>query len=356
MRKKIDINSFKSCLEAKNKFDGNLQFGAKKFHKESNRTGKGNPADGCLGPEHSKVVKETGGVKYKRYGDFWEDVNVCPICNTKERSFFLTRMGLDIWKCSSCGHRYQHPRITFDKACEIYSNDKTASDIYTQPIQKNIDRVKYQYGVDLINQLNPPGHNRIMDFGCGTGGFLEVANEEGWKTSVGIDANDRYSDGYSNTKGIQFIQSNFESLDKESLGENYDCITMWNVLEHLFDLHNIITNLKRMLKHNGLLFIMVPNVESLATKLIREKSATFNWKHISHFSPNSLKKLMLMHDLECIHFETAVTEIDNIKSYMNGEHPYHGYGDPERLYDFITPEYIHKNHLGSRMIGVFKKC
>ena len=39
---------------------------------------------------------------------------------------------------------------------------------------------------------------------------------------------------------------------------------------------------------------------------------------------------------------------------MSGEYPYHGYGDPEKLFDFITPEYVHKNFLGSRMIGIFK--
>ena len=49
-----------------------------------------------------------------------------------------------------------------------------------------------------------------------------------------------------------------------------------------------------------------------------------------------------------------ITEIDNIKSYMSGEYPYHGYGDPEHLFDFITPEYIHRHHLGSRQIAIFR--
>jgi len=356
MSKKFDINSFESCLEAKNKFDGNLQFGAKKFHKDTNRSGEGKPADGGLGSEHAKIVKDTGLERYQRYGDFWEDVNECPACSATERSYFLTRMGLDIYRCHSCGHRFQHPRMTFEKACEIYADDKTAADIYTQPIQKDIDRVKYQYGLDLIDQLQPPGQDRIMDLGCGAGVFLEVASENGWESCVGIDANSRYSEGYQDTKGVQFIQSSFESLDRERLGGDYDCIALWNVLEHLFDLQSIVVDIKRILKKNGLLFIMVPNVESLATRLIREKSATFNWKHVSHFSPNSLKTLMSKHDLECVHFETAISEIDNVKSYLNGEYSYHGYGDPDGLFDFITPEYIHKNHLGSRMIGVFRNA
>ena len=355
-KKSIDINSAETCLDAKNQFDGNLRFGAKKFHRETNRSGEGKPADGGLGREHAKIVKDTGLDRFQRVGDFWEEVNECPVCSSKDRSFFLQRMGLDIWRCSFCSHRYQHPRISFDKACELYGDDKTASDIYTQPTQKDIDRIKYQYGLDLIDQLNPPGRERIMDLGCGAGVFLEVALLSGWETCVGIDANNRYADIYQEANGIQYIQSSFERLDRERLGKEYDCITLWNVLEHLFDLKGIIAEIKRMLKPGGLLFIMVPNVESMATRLIREKSATFNWKHVSHFSPNSLRVLMSRHKLECVHIETAISEIDNVKSYMSGEYPYHGYGDPDHLFDFITPEYLHRNLLGSRLIGVFRNA
>jgi predicted SAM-dependent methyltransferase len=129
---------------------------------------------------------------------------------------------------------------------------------------------------------------------------------------------------------------------------------MWSVLEHLYDLHTILNAIKKLIKPNGLLFILVPNVESLATRLIREMSPTFAWKHLSHFSSKSLKYLMAQHGFEQIFFETVISEIDNIKSYMSGEYPYHGFGYPEGLFDIITPEYIHKNNLGSRMISVFR--
>ena len=247
-----------------------------------------------------------------------------------------------------------NPRIKFDTLVQLYADDKTASDVYTQPVQIDIDRRKYQYGIDLIETLSPPPYKKIMDIGCGSGGFLQVANENGWETCVGIDANSRYGDIYSEAKGIQFLQSSFEQLDFERLGTDYDCISMWNVLEHLYDIQSIVTDVKRMLKRGGLFFILVPNVESLATRIIRERSPTFNWKHVSHFTRGSLDKLMTSCGLSPVHFETVITEIDNVKSYLSGEYPYHGYGDPDGLFDFITPEYIHSNYLGSRMIGIFR--
>ena len=58
--------------------------------------------------------------------------------------------------------------------------------------------------------------------------------------------------------------------------------------------------------------------------------------------------------LKIEHMETVVTEIDNIKSYLSGEHPYEGFGDPKNIFAFIDPDFIHKNLLGSRLLGVFR--
>ena len=351
----FDLNSFECRLSAKNQFDGNLKYGAADFHKTTNRSGEGKPASGSLVREHARVVLDTKNERYQRLGDYWEEVAFCPVCGSRQSSFLLSRQGLDIWSCSDCSHCYQNPRISFAKACELYSDDKTAADIYTQPIQKEIDRVKYQYGLNLIEHLGVPAKDRLMDIGCGAGVFLEVASERGWKNCVGVDANSRYGTYYRPHLHLQYINSSFEKLEPSVLGKDYDCITLWNVLEHLYDLHSIVASIKNILKPGGLVFIMVPNVKSLATRLIRDKSPTFNWKHVSHFSARSLEVLMQHHALKQVHLETAITEIDNIKSYMSGEYPYEGYGDPAALFEFITPDYIHRNMLGSRLIGVFKR-
>ena len=351
----FDIDDEESRLSIKNSFDGNLLYGARDFHSITNRSGQGRPSSGFLIREHAKVVDDTGVDRYRRKDGLWEAVSECPVCRSGEREFVLTRFALDIYRCQNCTHRYLDPRVKFEEAMAIYGDDKTASDIYTQPLQIEIDEIKYQYGLDLIEKLSPPARDKIMDLGCGAGVYLKMADRNGWRQCIGIDANNRYSDIYSTTPGVQFINSTFERLDPERLGKDYDVISMWSVLEHLYDVHAILAQLRTMLKPRGLLFILVPNVESLATRLMRERSPTFNWKHVSHFSPESLRHIMNMHDLECIFQETVITEIDNIKSYMSGAYPYHGHGDPERLFDFITPEYLHRNMLGSRQIAIFRK-
>ena len=45
---------------------------------------------------------------------------------------------------------------------------------------------------------------------------------------------------YDSTKKVQFINRKFEGLSHADLGNNYDCIALWSVLEHLYDLKNIL--------------------------------------------------------------------------------------------------------------------
>lgn len=352
---KFDIRSDAARLEAKNQFDGNLAYGAKKFHADTARSGKGRPASGYIVPAHAEVVQDTGSERYERRHEFWEAVDQCPVCHSSDRHHFLHRFGIDVVRCEHCGHRYQNPRIRFDKATELYSNDASPAKVYNSVVQKDIDRYKYHYGLSLVEQLSPLAKNKIMDIGCGAGGLLFEAEREGWQQCVGVDINERWTSNFSDQNGVQFINSTFESLDPKAIGKNYSAITMWNVLEHIYDIHQTVASIKTLLAERGLFVVMVPNVESLASRIIREKSPTFNWKHVSHFCINSLNTLMTKHGFNCVHQETVISEIDNIKSYLSGEYPYHGFGDPSGFFDFITPEYIHDNMLGSRILAIYQK-
>ncbi len=355
--KDFDLGDAQSRLEAKNEFDGHLVYGSRNFHLSTNRSSakKDGPADGKMHHEQADVVIDTDQDRYQRIDGFWEDVNECPICGSKEREFFLSRFALDIYSCDDCTHRYMHPRITFEKLITLYAKDYTATKVYSSEPQLDIDGVKSTYGLNLLEKLGVPDKGRIMDLGCGSGKFLVTAKQQGWDECIGVDANPTFKDLHGETNSVKFIYSSFETLDTNAIGDGYSAITLWNVLEHLYDLKAIVRQIHTLLKPGGLLFIMVPNVESLATKLIREKSATFNWKHVAHFSPKSLKKLMVDAGFEVSLMETSISEIENVKSYLNGKWPYSGYGDPEGLFDWITPEYIHDNMMGSRMIGVFRK-
>lgn len=191
--------------------------------------------------------------------------------------------------------------------------------------------------------------------GCGAGTFLKIAHRDGWPVCVGVDPNKNYSKIYKEAEGIQHIQGTLEKLDEQNIGDNYDCISMWSVLEHMNDPKNTVRRLSKVLAQGGILLMLVPNLDSLATRLMRDISPTFSWKHPNYFCKESLSFLMNVCGFETILMETAITEIDNIRNYMSFEWPYESEKPHDKAFDIITPDWIHDNMLGSRLIGLFRR-
>ena len=75
---------------------------------------------------------------------------------------------------------------------------------------------------------------------------------------MGADANESFLSSYPKSQeGLIFITNYFEKLSAEELGDNYDAISMWSCLEHI-TIKIFLTQLKRLLNKEGLLFILVP--------------------------------------------------------------------------------------------------
>lgn len=352
---KMNLKDSFSRLERKKQFDGNLRFGNASFHAKTNRTGVGRPSSGYLIREHAKVVVDTGKERYQRKEEFFYSINACPVCGSKNYKKLLSRFGLDIWRCQDCRHGFGNPRLKYDKATELYMDDRSASDIYTAPLQIEIDEIKYKYGIDLIQLALGGKGKKILDMGCGAGVFLKMAHKNGWPECVGVDPNENYAKIYKEATGVQYIQGTLEKLDDYDIGDNYDCISMWSVLEHMNDPKQVIKKLASILAPGGVIFILVPNLDSLATRLMRQLSPTFAWKHPNFFCKESLNFLMNAGGFKPVLMETVITEIDNIRNYMSFEWPYEASAACDKAFNIITPEWIHSNMLGSRLIGIFRR-
>jgi len=105
-----------------------------------------------------------------------------------------------------------------------------------------------------------------LDLGCGEGGLVRLAAEQGIK-AVGIDKN------YG-----QLI----EKFQVRNL-ERYDVVSMYHVLEHLNDPVKILRKIKTWLKPGGLLVIEVPLVGNLTERFLKKKYLAYLDKTHQHF-------------------------------------------------------------------------
>ena len=144
----------------------------------------------------------------------------------------------------------------------------------------------------LINSQSEKG--KILDIGAGVGDFLAVAKNDGWET-FGTEPSDK-AKAIAIKKGVSFVD-NLSQLENNS----FDIITMWHVLEHVPDLENQISELKRLLKPNGTILIAVPNFNSFDANYYGKFWAAFDIPiHLWHFSKTAIQKLFAVQNLDLI--------------------------------------------------------
>ena len=145
--------------------------------------------------------------------------------------------------------------------------------------------------VNLISKLIPQ-KGTVLDIGSGTGDFLMTAKNSGWKIK-GIEPNPKAKQ-IAVSKGVVFEDA-LENIADNSI----DVITMWHVLEHVPNLDEQFTQLKRIIKPNGYIIIAVPNYKSFDAKHYAAFWAAFDVpRHLWHFSKTSIQKLAANYNLE----------------------------------------------------------
>lgn len=145
--------------------------------------------------------------------------------------------------------------------------------------------------LDLINSYQS-SKGLILDIGAGTGDFLTVAQNDGWKT-VGVEPSDK-AKAIAKNKGVSFVENTSE------LGSHtFDVISMWHVLEHVPNLDEQIKELKRLLKPSGTLIVAVPNFKSFDAKHYGNFWAAYDVPiHFWHFSKTAIQKLFAKENMK----------------------------------------------------------
>jgi predicted SAM-dependent methyltransferase len=83
---------------------------------------------------------------------------------------------------------------------------------------------------------------------------------------------------------------------KEFNAASFSVITLWHVLEHLHDLNDNISSIKRLLKDSGKLIVAVPNHTSYDAQYYKEYWAAYDVpRHLYHFNPDSIGRLFEKH-------------------------------------------------------------
>jgi SAM-dependent methyltransferase len=250
-------------------------------------------------------------------------------------------------RCSVCGSQttLRFPRVIDPKTREVFRIDEcSACQVgITSPIPENLDQYYGQsyYGgrhwitglycawrrvrvIELASGAGPRG--TMVDIGCGDGSFLLEARRKGW-TVLGTEINARIPAA----AGLEV----WGSINELRPRAPFQCVTLWHCLEHLRDPLHGVRELAELLTSDGVFIIAVPNADGWQAQLFGKYWFHLDVpRHLSHFGPSSLDRLLALASMEKTHTWHHEVEYDIfgwIQSALNAVMP-----APNILFDTLT--------------------
>jgi SAM-dependent methyltransferase len=234
----------------------------------------------------------------------------CPSCHSdKIRSalgaidYTVSRESFGIWQCENCSLRFTQnvpdaasigPYYRSDDYISHTNTDKGLVNRLYHLVRKQTLSDKYR----LILSATRIQQGKLLDIGAGTGAFVAHVKENGWEVT-GLEPDETARERASAVHGVQLLDAaHLYSLAPDT----FDAITLWHVLEHVHDLHPYVEQLKRLIKRGGRIFIAVPNYTSYDATVYQGAWAAYDVpRHLYHFSPDAMERLVGIHDLQ-LHF------------------------------------------------------
>ena len=177
-----------------------------------------------------------------------------------------------IRRCSECGFAFLTPRPTPEELNRAYDESYYGkSDAKFGPFIESILDF-FRQGRSRRVQKYVLNTGTILDIGCGNGRFLGYLLEKGYNT-YGIE---RPGKSAERAAGIKNLHLSTESLHKDLYPQHsFDAVSMWHVFEHLEEPKATLEMVNHFLKPGGHLFISLPNIESLQSRVFKGK-----WLHL----------------------------------------------------------------------------
>jgi len=137
--------------------------------------------------------------------------------------------------------------------------------------------------LSFLGENLPPG--KILDVGCGDGGFLELAQRQRW-VGIGFDYETRMI-ALAQARGVEAHASEFAAFCAARGPSEFDAITLFDVLEHTPEPRELLGRLIPLLKRGGHVALTLPNAQR-PIPFVREEH-DYPPHHFTRWSPEAMR-------------------------------------------------------------------
>ena len=252
-------------------------------------------------------------------------VIACPLCDGRSHTTLFVKRGYPIVRCDACRLVFANPQVDESLVLDEYrAGGERANDLWvdvlTSERQLELDREKFE---EILDELEPyRGGGRLLDVGTSIGLFLRLALDRGWD-AVGNEFGERAREVARERFGIDVSDKRLDEVGLEPA--SLDVVTLNSVLEHVNEPRRMLREIAELLTLGGVLFVIVPNVESLACRVLHQRAATFDGRnHLIYFSPQTLTAMLEAEGFDTVETHTRIASLDPVLEWLAYEDSYSG--------------------------------
>lgn len=217
----------------------------------------------------------------------WEDVS-CGLCGSAESSGVFTsrdyRFQTDdstfaVVRCTSCGLVRVNPRPVEADIHRYYHDEFYRADETPEDALRNL-RPRLE---GMASHVNRYPRGRLLDIGCFRGELMEhLRAEHGWRVA-GVE----FSERPPNHWGLDIFYGPLSDAPFDD--GSFDVVTLWAVLEHVYDPTAVLAQVERLLRPGGVTIVLVPNFRSIPGRFMRHDDIP---RHVTMFTKATLCRSM----------------------------------------------------------------
>lgn len=268
----------------------------------------------------------------------------CPICGPTVAAALFEKKKRKFYRCTQCTLRMQWPLPTQDELASYYDEEfaqgmyRTFTDAAQMKERTAAHRLR-----KVLRWAKPPG--KWLDVGCANGVFVTTA------AGVGADSHGIELSGVAveqaTQQGLNVRQARMEDL---SIDERYDCITAFDVIEHVLQPRTFLQSISDHLHPGGICVLSLPDVNSVFARVMGK-----TWwfyipeEHLHYFNAQTLKQLASLVGLETLRaskafkpltFDYGLTQFKEFNPLIYRLLSTAAFAIPKRLRGAVIPCYI----------------
>lgn len=233
----------------------------------------------------------------------------CPACGSRQskavfqgsdRLYETTSKTFSVVECSGCRLLRLHPWPTIGELQRFYPKSYWFSTQETRVSQMEewYRRLVLRDHVNFVGKATRPVDGPVLDVGCGGALFGRLLRDRGYKV-FGLDYSHQaarvgWMENHVPVATGLFTDSPFRAA-------SFGAISMFHVLEHLYDPGAYLQSAWKLLKPGGRLVVQVPNASSWQFLLLGE-----HWngldipRHLINFRAADIRSLLELHHFKVL--------------------------------------------------------